>query len=201
MRGKSRPARRRLKLPAIATSPLSHTLSDLHIIASSAASPRFTALPHPPTALPRNCTRHNGCPVTVPRYSRPNLFQHESSAPRRRLDGGVSPCSCLVAAVARSALAVSLLVRCPGAARPGGVCPPCGASGQRPGRRGVVALVGQARMPALPAVADLRPPFGITLSGPILLGLAVQRPLSSPSGARPSCSVAQGPAVRPASVR
>jgi hypothetical protein len=41
-------------------------------------------------------------------YARPEIRSEESSAPRHRLDGGVSPCRCLVAAVARPALAVSL---------------------------------------------------------------------------------------------
>jgi hypothetical protein len=171
-----------------------------------------SALPHQPD--PAHLTFRR--PVALPSY--PPNPTHDSSAPRRQLDGGVAPAAdCRGGGRARPgspAAELSWLV-----GRPDGGCP-----AERPAgiqRSGVVAVVGHARMPAMASVAGPRPPCGVHSAVPSSGsgGPVSGRPVSSassvqpvhvrpsgvhPSGVRPSGvhpSGVQPAAVRPRSVR
>jgi hypothetical protein len=148
---------------------------------------------------------------TTASYARLNSSE-ESSAPRRRLDGGVSPCSGLVAAVAKPAPAVSLsaarswLLTARGGVRP--VELPDGVPAVERGRSG------RQRQDACPAVRRWsastrrcppirlrRPSSGVGSPAVRCLVTWLHRPAVRPSGrpaVRPSgCLVSARPGVQP----
>ena len=142
-------------------------------------------------------------PIALPSYH--PTPTHESSAPRRRLDIGASPCSRLVAAVARP-------WQCPSAELPRVAdrprrCLPGGASGQRPTGGLLVAVVG---MPGCLAAGHRRsastigcPPNPVRRPGSRCPAVRIQ--VSSRLGSSPSSVQLWLPrpdaAVRPAGVR
>jgi hypothetical protein len=138
--------------------------------------------------------------VTVSRYSRPQPFSEESSAPRRQLDGGIPP---------------SADGRGGGQAHPGqrGACPrrPCGCAvlvarpddvcpEQRPAgieRSGVVAVVDTASRPATGSVAGVQ--HGVST---IRFRRPVSgRPVSGHPGSSSRASGGRPSAVHPSSVQ
>jgi hypothetical protein len=159
-----------------------------------------TTLPQPPISTPAPARPRTPLPfrspVALPSYH-PNPT-HDSSAPRRQLDGGVAPAAdCPGGGRARPgspAAELSWLV-----GRPDGGCP-----AERPAgiqRSGVVAVVGKARTPATASVAGPRPPGGVHSAVPSSGsgGPAVRCPavVSSAASVQPvRCPAVRCPPVR-----
>jgi hypothetical protein len=144
-------------------------------------------------------------PIALPSYH-PNPT-HDSSAPRRQLDGGLSPAAdgrggsqAVRSSVVPSK---SLLLSGPVGAHPDGICP-----AERPAdiqRSGVVAVVDTARTPAMASVAS-RCPASVSTHPGSSSGLrrssrpVSSRPVSGHLGSSSGCPAVWSSAVHPSGV-